>query len=202
MVLWEITLATAYILGLKRTYRLALKLQRRFVSPKRLKIRQFLHRRTRAIFDVALSVHQNIQQRDIEVGRNFGNWILRRLDKMKPSAQIRGPQPHLPTNSSSKMNMSKQVSNPQLKTPGSIQASRFKDSSRHLCTAARNMWSKPFPTITMMVQQQRLARRVPQCRNLFIQGPEMVSSNFISRARGREGVLRKDMMQYIWQNQY
>ncbi|WCJ29088.1 hypothetical protein M5689_010747 [Euphorbia peplus] len=203
MVLWEITLATAYILGPKRTYRLASKLQRRSVSPKHVKIRQFLHRRTRAIFDVALSVHQNIQQRDIEVGRNFGNWILPRLYKMKPSAQIRGPQPpHLPTNSSSKMNMSEQVSNSQLKTPGSIQASRFKDSSRHLFTAARNMWSKPFPTITMMVQQQRLAKRVAQCRNLFIQGPEMVSSNFISRARGREGVLRKDMMEYIWQNQY
>ncbi|XP_065880173.1 uncharacterized protein [Euphorbia lathyris] len=201
MVLWEITLATAYILGLKRTYRLALKIQRRLVSPKRPKIRQFIHRRIRTVFDVALSVHQNIQQRDIEVGRNIGNWILRWLDKMKPSAQIRGPQPpNLPTNSSSKMNMSKQVTNSHLKTPGSIQTSRNQDSSRHLSTASRNMWSKPFPTIRMMIQQQRSAGRVTQCRNLSIQGPKMASSNFIDRARGCEGVLRKDIMQYIWQN--
>ena len=44
MVLWELTLATAYFLGLKRTYRLVLKIQRRLISPKYSKIRQFLHR--------------------------------------------------------------------------------------------------------------------------------------------------------------
>lgn len=44
MVLWEITLGTAYFLGLKRTYRLALRIQRRIVSPKYPKLRQFLHR--------------------------------------------------------------------------------------------------------------------------------------------------------------
>ncbi|KAM7491043.1 hypothetical protein LguiA_033964 [Lonicera macranthoides] len=43
MVLWEITLGTAYFLGLKRTYRLALKIQRRLISPKRPRIRNFLH---------------------------------------------------------------------------------------------------------------------------------------------------------------
>ena len=42
MVLWEITLGTAYFLGLKRTYRLALKIQRRLISPKHPKIRQFV----------------------------------------------------------------------------------------------------------------------------------------------------------------
>ncbi|KAK9218498.1 hypothetical protein WN943_007140 [Citrus x changshan-huyou] len=47
--------------------------------------------RVRAAFDVALKFHRNIQERDIEVGRNIGNWILRWLDRMKPSAQIRGP---------------------------------------------------------------------------------------------------------------
>lgn len=41
MVLWEITMGTAYFLGLKRTYRLALKIQRRLICPK---IRQFLQR--------------------------------------------------------------------------------------------------------------------------------------------------------------
>lgn len=44
MVLWEITLGTAYFLGLKRTYRLALKIQRKLISPKHPKIRQFAHR--------------------------------------------------------------------------------------------------------------------------------------------------------------
>ncbi|TKY70050.1 hypothetical protein E2542_SST06334 [Spatholobus suberectus] len=44
MVLWEITLGTAYFLGLKRTYRLALRIQRRIVSPKYPQVRQFLHR--------------------------------------------------------------------------------------------------------------------------------------------------------------
>lgn len=90
MVLWEITAATAYFLGLKRTYRIALRLQRRIFGPRRNKIRQFLHRRTRGIFDVAVSVHKNIQHRDLEAGRNIGNCILRLLDRIKPSAEIRG----------------------------------------------------------------------------------------------------------------
>ncbi|KAL6548060.1 hypothetical protein OROHE_009765 [Orobanche hederae] len=47
--------------------------------------------RTRYAFDVALRVHTTIQEKDIEVGRNLGNWILRWLDKIKPEAQIRGP---------------------------------------------------------------------------------------------------------------
>jgi len=44
MVLWEITLGTAYFLGLKRTFRLALRIQRKVVSAKHPKIRQFLYR--------------------------------------------------------------------------------------------------------------------------------------------------------------
>lgn len=43
-MLWEITLGTAYFLGLKRTYRLALKIQRRLNCPKYPKIRQFVQR--------------------------------------------------------------------------------------------------------------------------------------------------------------
>ncbi|CAA2996200.1 Hypothetical predicted protein [Olea europaea subsp. europaea] len=49
-------------------------------------------RRARSVFDVALTVHRKIQERDIEVGRNLGNWIWW-LDKMKPSAQIRVKHP-------------------------------------------------------------------------------------------------------------
>lgn len=50
-------------------------------------------RRTRTIFDVVIRVHQNIQHRDIEAGRNLGNWVLRCLDRLKPSAEIRPPSP-------------------------------------------------------------------------------------------------------------
>lgn len=42
MVLWEITLGTAYFLGLKRTYRLALRIQQRLISPKHARVRQFV----------------------------------------------------------------------------------------------------------------------------------------------------------------
>eukprot|EP01018_Ginkgo_biloba_P034850 Gb_41211 [translate_table: standard] len=93
MVLWELTLATAYVLGLKRTYKLALRLQRRLIPQRRPLVRQFVQRRTRAVFDVVLSVHKNIQDRDIEMGKSLGNWILQGLDRMKPSANIRGVTP-------------------------------------------------------------------------------------------------------------
>lgn len=44
MVLWEITLGTAYFLGLKRTYKLALKIQRRLIKPNHPKLRDFVYR--------------------------------------------------------------------------------------------------------------------------------------------------------------
>lgn len=40
---------------------------------------------------MALNVHKEIQRRDISVGRNIGNRILRMLDRMRPQANIRGP---------------------------------------------------------------------------------------------------------------
>ncbi|XP_024402054.1 uncharacterized protein [Physcomitrium patens] len=92
MVLWELTLATAYVLGLPRTYMLALRLQRRLIAPKHPKLRDFVYRRTRAVFSVAVNVHKEVQRRDISVGRNIGNRILRFLDRMRPQAQIRGSE--------------------------------------------------------------------------------------------------------------
>lgn len=92
MVLWEITLATAYVLGLPRTYRLALRLQRRLISPKYPKLKDFVFRRTKAVFTVALNVHKEVQRRDISVGRNIGNRILRFLDRLRPQANIRGAE--------------------------------------------------------------------------------------------------------------
>lgn len=93
MVLWEITLATAYVLGLPRTYRLALRLQRRLISPKYPKLKDFVYRRTRAVFTVALNVHKEVQRRDISVGRNIGNRLLRFFDRLRPQANIRGAEP-------------------------------------------------------------------------------------------------------------
>ncbi|CAA6675492.1 unnamed protein product [Spirodela intermedia] len=52
--------------------------------------------RTRVAFDIALTVHRKIQERDIELGRSVGNSILRWLDHMKPSAEIRLPADNLP----------------------------------------------------------------------------------------------------------
>ncbi|KAL5207220.1 hypothetical protein ABZP36_031655 [Zizania latifolia] len=44
MVLWELTAITAYFLGLKRSYRLALRLQRRLIGPNHPRIRHFVYR--------------------------------------------------------------------------------------------------------------------------------------------------------------
>ncbi|KDP30717.1 hypothetical protein JCGZ_15545 [Jatropha curcas] len=200
MVLWEIALGTAYFLGLRRTYRLALKIQRKLISSKRSKIRHFLQRRTRDVFDVALKVHRNIQQRDIEVGRNVGNWILRWLDRMKPSAQIRGPSEMIPPNGAgSNTNMTKQETKSSLlKTPGSNHTSRSHESNRHLFTSSRNLWSNSFPTIGMMMRSTRPAGTITQYRHLCISRPEMANPSYnIGRAWSFEGVVRKDIMQYI-----
>ncbi|XP_059443170.1 uncharacterized protein LOC132175298 [Corylus avellana] len=198
MVLWEITLGTAYFLGLKRTFRLALRIQRKVVSPKHPKIRHFLHRRTRAVFDVALKVHRTIQERDIEVGRNLGNWILRWLDRMKPSAHIRGSPPGKPPNSgSSGLSMTKQISNSSnLKPPGETQISKNQNSSRHLFTASRNIWPKPFPTISMMMRPPKPAGTMTQYRHFS--SPEMLKSD--STRGWLEVGLRKDIMLWMLQN--
>eukprot|EP00850_Spirogloea_muscicola_P003025 SM000012S25287 [mRNA] locus=s12:130476:131654:- [translate_table: standard] len=88
MVLWEITLTTAYFLGLRRTYHLVLKLQRRLLKSSPT-TRDFVRRRTRGVFQLALGAIKGIQERDISLGRNIGNRVLRFLDRLKPSAQIR-----------------------------------------------------------------------------------------------------------------
>lgn len=203
MVLWEITLGTAYFLGLKRTYKLALRIQRRVITPKYPRIRQFVQRRTRTIFHVALKVHLNIQQRDIEVGRNLGNRILRWLDQMKPSAQIRRPSPEKPANdASANTNVTNQVTNTShLKASGIGQTSRCQESCRHLITSARSTWSKPFPSIAMMMRPSRPAGIFSQYRHLSIQGAEISRPNYnIGGGCGFQGVFRKDIMQYILHN--
>ena len=145
----------------------------------------------------------NIQQRDIEVGRNLGNRILRWLDQMKPSAQIRRPSPEKPANdASSNTNVTNQVTNTShLKASGIGQTSRCQESCRHLITSARSTWSKPFPSIAMMMRPSRPAGIFSQYRHLSIQGPEISRPNYnIGGGCGLQGVFRKDIMQYILHN--
>ncbi|XP_020577535.1 uncharacterized protein LOC110022774 [Phalaenopsis equestris] len=151
MVLWEVTLATAYFLGLRRTYRLALGVQRRLIGPDNPRLRQFLHRRTRAIFDVVIKVHQNIQHRDIEAGRNLGNWVLRWLDRMKPSAEIRSLStnrcltPAIPILESSNR-MPAVARKPYVKLADRVVKGR-------LLFARWNLMAKYSPTVAMMMMQ-------------------------------------------------
>lgn len=190
MVLWEITLGTAYFLGLKRTYKLALKIQRKVVSPKCPKTRQFLHRRTRAVFDVAIKVHRNIQDRDIEVGRNVGNFILRCLDRMKPSAQIRN-RSNLPSSgSSSKETMTKHATGTSNHKPPGHSGLFKKDSDRHFFTS-----SKSFPTISRMMIPPNPAGTTIHGRNLSTYTPETFRQNY--RVNWSGSVIRKDIMQWM-----
>ncbi|CAH2034891.1 unnamed protein product [Thlaspi arvense] len=193
MVLWEITLGTAYFLGLRRTYRLALKIQRRIVSPKHPKIRQFLHRRTRKIFDVAVTVHKNIQHRDIEVGRNLGNWILRWLDRMKPAAQIR-TRPELPRNSNSNTDKAKRLSElprPKSQTNTTTQSPPNRDSDRHLFSSLGHLRNNPFPSVSTMIQPPRPNGTTTQYRH-YTAG---AASGLIHPSY----VIRKDILQWMVQ---
>ncbi|CAO2819661.1 unnamed protein product [Amaranthus hypochondriacus] len=204
MVLWEITLATAYFLGLRRTYRLALKIQRRLIPKKHLKIRHFAQRRTRAVFDVALRVHRNIQERDIEVGRNLGNWILRWLDKVKPSANIRGDNQEKllpPKNHNYNSSMSKQTNSNQ-KNNDNIQ--RFssnsfkKGSDRNLFSATKPTWPTSFPSITMMMRHPKPVGNTTQYRQLCYSGPQLLTPSYRNLGLGR--VIREDIRLWMQRN--
>ncbi|KAG2304255.1 hypothetical protein Bca4012_063166 [Brassica carinata] len=188
MVLWEITLGTAYFLGLRRTYRLALKIQRRIVSPKHPKIRKFLHRRTRKIFDMAVSVHKNIQHRDIEVGRNLGNWILRWLDRMKPAAQIRTrPEP------SSNVDKAKKLSEPSTQSP------QKRESDRHLFSSLKHFQHRPFPSVSTMIQPPRPNGITSQYRHYgAVAAASLIPPTYV-RGSGFDGVIRKDILQWMLQ---
>ncbi|KAK4422967.1 hypothetical protein Salat_1879300 [Sesamum alatum] len=200
MVLWEITLGTAYFLGLKRTYRLALKIQRKLISPRHPKIRQFVQRRTRNVFDVALKVHLKIQERDIEVGRNLGNWILRWLDRMKPEAQIRGPQP---PGTNANTSVPKQANNSSDRNnrggfPKYSAKSMDRESDRHLFSAARNVWPKPFPNIATMMRPTRPAGHNIQYRQYSSGASELLTVKYGKFGSGE--VTRNDIRQWIQQH--
>ncbi|XP_058747660.1 uncharacterized protein LOC131620555 [Vicia villosa] len=196
MVLWEIALGTAYFLGLKRTYRHAIRIQRRIINPNHSQIRQFLHRRTRSVFDVAIKVHQNIQVRDIEVGRNLGNFILRCLDRMKPSAQIHGGSP---TNGASSIIRTTELQAKSFNLGRPSYYRLFKrGSNKRLFTPSSSIWPKPFPTIASMLRPPNPAGTSTHYRNLSIYPHDGFRTN--CNAYRSEGVIRKDIMQWMLQN--
>ena len=149
-----------------------------------------LHRRTRAVFDVAIKVHRNIQERDIEVGRNVGNFILRCLDRMKPSAQIRN-RSNLPTSgSTSKEPMTKHETGTSSPKPPGHPGLFKKDSDRHFFTS-----SKPFPSISRMMIPPNPAGTTIHGRNLSTYTPETFRQNY--RVNWSGSVIRKDIMQWM-----
>ncbi|XP_068635950.1 uncharacterized protein [Aristolochia californica] len=193
MVLWEITLGTAYFLGLKRTYRLALKIQRRVISPKYPRARQFVRRRVRSAFDVALKVHRSVQERDLEVGRNLGNWILRWLDRMKPSANISGGNPgkRPPANGNEK---AKYVANFHKKGTRMVSKLLEKQADGHFFSPSKYVRPKSFPTLGMMLRPRRPAGLDIQSRQMW----SVSASPNLYFTRGRfDGVYRKDIMQWM-----
>ncbi|GAY69170.1 hypothetical protein KPL70_014777 [Citrus sinensis] len=115
---------------------------------------------------------------------------------MKPSAQIRGP-PEKPSHgpSMSMTNHGMKFSNP--KTPG-VQTSRNKESDRHLFSSSKNIWPKPpFSTIAMMMRHPRPAGMTTHYRHLETNGSDLLSLNY--NRNGFDGVLRKDIMQWLLQ---
>lgn len=137
-------------------------------------------RKTRSIFDVALKVHREVQQRDIEVGRNLGNWILRWLDKMKPSAHIRvaKPKPHDDAVNPTKQ----QLTNTSHQKPPKRYGISYKDkeSGKRLFTSGTAIMTRPMQPFGIYTHNRHF--------NTF----ELTNTRF--------GVVRNDIMQWMIQN--
>lgn len=150
------------------------------------------------MFDVALKVHRNIQERDIEVGRNLGNRILRWLDRMKPSAQIRGsPPPGSTSNSGPSISMTKQMkSSGNQKSPGNFSTPKNGESDRHMFSS-RVMWSRPFPTIAVMMRPANRWGSLTQHRHMSMSRHDLPMQEYVG---GKwDGAIRKDIMQWMLQ---
>lgn len=160
----------------------------------------FCCRKTRKIFDVAVSVHKNIQQRDIEVGRNLGNWILRWLDRMKPAAQIR-TRPELPHKNNSNMDKAKRLS--ELSRPkqhsNTMQTPQNRESDRHLFSSLKHFRHKPFPTVSMMIQPPRPNGTTTQYRHHCGGAAASLIQPSYVRGGGFNGVIRKDILEWMVQ---
>ncbi|XP_071708434.1 uncharacterized protein [Rutidosis leptorrhynchoides] len=153
MVLWEIALGTAYFLGLKRTYRHALRIQRRLVSPNHPKIRQFLHSKTRTVFDVTLKIQNEVQKRDFKIGRNFGSWIRSWIDGAKPAAaavaQIEAAGTQYASNTIRMPNQRFKDFRHQITSEGF----RYLESRRRMITSSRNLRLTAYPTVAKLLRR-------------------------------------------------
>lgn len=160
----------------------------------------FWFRRTRKIFDVAISVHKNIQERDIEVGRNLGNWILRWLDRMKPAAQIR-TRSEIPHNSNSNLDKAKRLTelSRSKSHTNTTQTSQNRESGRHLFSSLNHFRHKPFPSVSMMIQPPRPNGTTTQYRH-YSGGlaRSVIQPSYVTGGRF-DGVIRKDILQWISQ---
>jgi len=151
-----------------------------------------LTRRTRSVFDVAIKVHQKIQERDTEVGRNLGNLMLRWLNKMKPSAQVLGGSP---TNGASSSVMTKLPAGSSILKRPSYYALFKRGSNKRLFTPSSSIWPKPFPTIASILRPPNPAGMTTHYRNLSYYPPDAFRSNHNARWSG--GVIRKDILQWL-----
>lgn len=154
-------------------------------------------RRTRDVFNVAVSVHRNIQERDLEAGRNLGSIILRWLDRIKPSAQIR-PHDHLPSSS-------KPVSAPLKVRKPSTSSKTPPDSSSNgkVLFAPLNIRPKILSSvpITRIMGQGRLGgMNSHQFRHISVPPYYSVSRLGVERKGLVEGVFRKDIAQWMVQS--
>lgn len=164
-----------------------------------------LCRKTRVVFDIALSVHQKIQKRDLEVGRSFGNCILRWLDRAKPSAQICTSPPAVPprrnTTKHDIINMSRvpqsQIQNIKAKTKTKTKSS---DSARRLFSTPWSIRPKGFPNIAMMMQPPKSITADNQYRQQYNYNSITLCTENMCRIRASQNVFRKDIAMLIHQS--
>lgn len=142
---------------------------------------------------MALRVHKNIQQRDMEIGRNLGNWILRGLDRMKPSAQVLLPK-HTEANI---VKATRVLESTRLKPHVNTQTPQNREVDRHLFLSLRNFRSK-FPTASMMmIKPPRPIGTTTQYRP-YTAGESSLIKPIYARG-GFDGVIRKDILQWMVQ---
>lgn len=147
-------------------------------------------RRTRDVFDVAVKVHKNIQQRDIDLGRNLGNWILRWLHRMKPSAEIRPQASDVSTNSN---NFPKTVASSCQSHVAEDKLKSTKESNDRVQFTSLTSISKNFPTMPMMMQPISFPNWKSQHRQ--ISNSVLYSLSF--QRRGFAGVIRDDIAHWM-----
>lgn len=160
------------------------------------------NRRVRGVFDVAVNVHKTVQQRDIEVGRNLGNWILRHLDRMKPTAEIRSSTCRIPTTTATtttnnnKSSILKRVTSFPLRYQKPIFKTTETETKSRLLFTPLSIRPKSFPYLTSVMQQMRTpATNTQQFRLVSSQSTSVPISN--TRMSRFGCVFRPDISQWM-----